>query len=119
MLHAPISESKQLSHSSRSQSASGGVLCAPTPRQQFDRFQSTYGNQRVLAAQEVARSAAAQRGEPHGDKKKSDDNGGPGMPDGLKQFNPQTPNGAASGAPTDFVTVEKPQKDEWDNGFDR
>jgi|GEM_PF-6450928 len=53
-----------------------------------------------------------------GDKKKSDDNGGEGIPDGLKQFNPQTPNGEADGSAEDLATVEKPQKPEWDNGFD-
>jgi hypothetical protein len=55
---------------------------------------------------------------PTGDKKKSDDNGGEGVPEGIKQFDPKTPNGAASGDAEDLATVEKPVKPEWDNGFD-
>lgn len=56
--------------------------------------------------------------EPHGDKKKSDDNGGPGVPDGIKPFEPAKPNGTASGTPIAVATVEKPQNPAWDNGFD-
>lgn len=55
---------------------------------------------------------------PTGSKKKSDDNGGEGVPEGVKQFDPKTPNGAASGNAVDLATVEKPEKPEWDNGFD-
>ncbi|RNC65260.1 MAG: hypothetical protein ED859_17735 [Desulfuromonadales bacterium] len=55
---------------------------------------------------------------PTGGKKKSDDNGGEGVPEGVKQFDPKTPNGEASGDAVDLATVEKPQKPEWDNGFD-
>ena len=64
------------------------------------------------------RKALGRNGEPHGSKKKSDDNGGEGVPDGIKQFNPKHPNSEASGTATDLATVEKPQKPEWDNGFD-
>jgi hypothetical protein len=58
------------------------------------------------------------RDEPTGDKKKSDDNGGEGVPEGVKQFDPKTPNGEATGSAEDLATVEKPEKPEWDNGFD-
>jgi hypothetical protein len=57
-------------------------------------------------------------GEPTAGKKKSDDNGGPGTPDGLKKFVPTTPNTKAEGSAIGTVTVEKPQKPDWDNGFD-
>lgn len=58
------------------------------------------------------------RGAPTGTKKKSDDNGGQGVPEGLKKFDPKKPNGEPSGDAVDIATVEKPKKAEWDNGFD-
>jgi len=58
------------------------------------------------------------RGEPAGDKKKSDDNGGQGVPEGLRKFDPKQPNGEPSGDAVDIATVEKPQDPKWDNGFD-
>ena len=64
------------------------------------------------------RNALSRNGEPHGSKKKSDENGGTGAPDGIQQFNPKTPNTEATGIATDLSTVEKPQKAKWDNGFD-
>jgi len=57
--------------------------------------------------------------EPTGDKKKSDDNGGPGVPDGLQKFVPKTSNGKAEGSAVGMVSVEKPLQPDWDNGFDR
>jgi hypothetical protein len=60
----------------------------------------------------------APNGEPHGDKKKSDDNGGPGVPEGVKEFKPKVPNGTATGSPIVLATVEKPPQPDWDNGFD-
>jgi hypothetical protein len=57
-------------------------------------------------------------GEPEADKKKSDDNGGSGVPDGLQKFVPKTPNTKAEGSAVGMVTVEKPQQADWDNGFD-
>jgi hypothetical protein len=92
------------------------------PAGQLDRFQSALGNQAVLRMLDEAEPASQSHlnslhGEPHG-KKKSDDNGGEGVPDGMKQFNPAKPNEAATGSPADLATVEKPQKPEWDNGFD-
>jgi hypothetical protein len=50
--------------------------------------------------------------------KKSDENGGPGVPGGLQQFNPTVPNTDTSGSPINMAFVEKPQKPEWDNGAD-
>jgi hypothetical protein len=55
---------------------------------------------------------------PTGDKKKSDDNGGAGVPADPKQFNPTTPNTDTSGMAVPWSTVEKPQDPTWDNGFD-
>lgn len=57
-------------------------------------------------------------GEPAADKKKSDDNGGGTVPAGPRQFNPTTPNTDTSGTPMSWVSIEKPQKPEWDNGVD-
>lgn len=121
MLHAPTSEIRRQSDSSPTQVAPerrpelgprlGGS--AGSTQQQFASLQRTYGNQAVLRMMGDARS----RG-PTGDKKKSDDNGGPGVPDGVKQFNPKTPNAQTSGSPVDLSTVEKPQQPDWDNGFD-
>jgi hypothetical protein len=79
-----------------------------------NRARRISGNQHASIRKVLGREA-----EPHGSKKKkSDDNGGEGVPDGLKQFNPKTPNTQATGTATDLNTVEKPQKAEWDNGFD-
>jgi hypothetical protein len=76
-------------------------------------------NRPISGAQHSSvRKALGRNGEPHGSKKKSDDNGGEGVPDGIKQFNPKSPNTEAKGTATDLATVEKPQKAEWDNGFD-
>jgi hypothetical protein len=68
--------------------------------------------------QEAVRSALGREARPHGGKKKSDDNGGEGVPEGLKQFNPKSPNTEATGTATNLATVEKPKKKSWDNGFD-
>lgn len=57
------------------------------------------------------------RGEPAADKKKSDDNGGEGVPEGVKKFDPKQPNGDPSGDAVDIATVEKPKDPKWDNGF--
>ncbi len=64
------------------------------------------------------RNALGRDAKPHGSKKKSDDNGGQGVPDGVKQFSPKSPNTEATGTATNLATVEKPQKKSWDNGFD-
>jgi len=89
---------------------------------QLTRFPNAFGNQAVLRMLDEAAPASQNHlntlhQEPHG-KKKSDDNGGEGVPDGVKQFNPAKPNEAASGSPADMATMEKPQKADWDNGFD-
>jgi len=83
---------------------------------------NTFGNQALLRMLDDRASIGENRrsslhGEPHG-KKKSDENGGEGTPDGLKQFTPAKRNEAASGTPVDLATVEKPQQAGWDNGFD-
>ena len=57
------------------------------------------------------------RGEPGADKKKSDDYGGEGVPEGVKKFDPKQPNGDPSGDAVDIATVEKPKDPKWDNGF--
>ncbi len=57
------------------------------------------------------------RGEPAADKKKSDDNGGQGVPEGVKKFDPKQPNSEPSGDAVDIATVEKPKDPKWDNGF--
>lgn len=58
-------------------------------------------------------------GEPTADKKKSDENGGPGLPAGLQKFTPKTPNTNTEGSAVGMVSVEKPQQPDWDNGFDQ
>ena len=75
-------------------------------------------SQTSSAQHSTVRKTLGRNGQPHGSKKKSDDNGGEGVPEGIKQFNPKSPNKQASGTATDLATVEKPQKTEWDNGFD-
>ncbi len=89
------------------------VPLAPLP-QNLMRKKGTEMDQSPVA--EVLRGSW--RDEPAGDKKKSDDNGGVGVPEGVKQFDPKTPNGEAAGTAEDLATVEKPEKAEWDNGFD-
>jgi hypothetical protein len=113
MLHAPVSEHKPRSSPARTHIAPSPELYSGATtglaQQRFASLQRTYGNQAVLRMM---------GDNPFGDKKKSDDNGGPGLPTGIKQFNPKAPNGAASGSPVKLATVEKPQQPDWDNGFD-
>ena len=117
MLHAPVSESKQRSSSSRTQLVPSPELHSGAntglTQQRFASLQKSYGNQAVLRMM-----GESEMSNPFGDKKKSDDNGGPGLPTGIKRFNPKAPNGAASGSPISLATVEKPKQADWDNGFD-
>lgn len=120
MFHAPIVKRKSQTSSVRTGLAQenrrefiGLGSTIGLGQQQFASLHRTYGNQAVLRMMGESRT-----GEPHADKKKSDVNGGPGQPDGLKQFIPATPNFQATGSPIDLATVEKPQQPDWDNGFD-
>lgn len=117
MLHAPVSERKPQTSPARTHTPPNPELhsgaATGLAQQRIAALQRTYGNQHVLRMLDESRMS-----NPFGDKKKSDDNGGPGLPTGIKQFNPKKPNGAASGSPTTLATVEKPKQADWDNGFD-
>jgi hypothetical protein len=51
-----------------------------------ERIRQTSGHQ-----YDAVRNALGRDTKPHGGKKKSDDNGGEGAPEGVKQFSPKAP----------------------------
>jgi len=122
MLQSFATDSQRQTAPNRSLFRSNSMPELHPPAGDLARFQNAFGNQAVLRMLDNSAPASQNHlnsldGEPTG-KKKSDDNGGEGVPDGLKQVNPSKPNSTTSGSPTDIATVEKPQKAEWDNGFD-